>query len=213
MTHLRKLLFAGLFAGVLLTLAVTAANLYIIKKEGRRVTPRADQIEKNEYALVLGTAPTFHRRPNPFFVQRMDAAATLYRRGKVKKLLLSGDRSSDAYDEPAAMRAALISRGIPESATVLDNKGFRTINSVARAKRIFGLSKITIVTDDFHGARAVFLARHFGIDAVCFTSSPVPLSRSFKTRAREIASRTKAWLDVYVSRPKPESFGTDRPVS
>ena len=158
-------------------------------------------------ALVLGTSPYVGQWRNLFFEARMDAAAQLYREGKVRHLLVSGDNGRKEYDEPTWMRDALIARGVPESAITLDYAGFRTLDSMARAKAVFGLQRCTIVTDDFHQARAIFLARAHGLDAVGFQSKPVPLRWSARTRTRELVSRVAACLDVYVLRTKPRFYG------
>ena len=86
----------------------------------------------------------------------------------MRHFILSGDNSEVRYDETTSMREALRELGVPESATTLDYAGFRTLDSFARAKQVFGTSQLTIVTDDFHAARSVMLARYFGIDAVLF---------------------------------------------
>jgi SanA protein len=78
---------------------------------------------------------------------------------------------------------------------------------MARAKQVFNVDRLTIVTDDFHAARSLLLARHFGIDAQLFCSKPVPLRWSLKTRLREIGARCKALLDLYVLRTQPHFLG------
>ena len=145
----------------------------------------------------------------------MDAAAQLYREGKVRHLLVSGDNGRKEYDEPTSMRDALVKRGVPESAITLDYAGFRTLDSMARASLVFGLRRCTVVTDDFHLARALFLAQAQGVEAVGCQSLPVPWKRSWKTRIRELASRTVACLDVYVLHTQPHFCGTSEtlPVS
>jgi SanA protein len=89
----------------------------------------------------------------------------------------------------------------------LDYAGFRTLDSVVRAKKVFGQSQVTIVTDDFHAARSVFLARHEGLDAVAFCSAKVSTRFSARTRVREVGARVKAALDVYVLNTKPHFLG------
>lgn len=120
---------------------------------------------------------------------------------------MSGDNSRKAYDEPTAMRAALDRRGVPDRAITLDYAGFRTLDSVARARSVFGQNRVTIVSDDFHVPRALFLARSQGLDAIGFTSTPVPIGLSRKTRAREVAARVRAWLDVFVFHTSPKFEG------
>ncbi|MEO8352838.1 MAG: ElyC/SanA/YdcF family protein, partial [Chthoniobacteraceae bacterium] len=110
------------------------------------------------------------------------------------------------------MRDALISRGVPESVITLDYAGFRTLDSVVRARSVFGVDRLTIVTDDFHVARALFLARASGIEAIAYQSASVPWKWSKRTRFREVASRVKAWCDVYVLGTKPKFDGPPEPL-
>jgi SanA protein len=191
-----------------------AINWTIVREASGRIFNGVATAPKNDVALVLGTAPRVGggRWKNPFFENRMDAAAALFRAGKVRHLLISGDNGRREYDEPTAMRNALIARGIPERAITLDYAGFRTLDSVVRARAVFGQTKLTIVTDDFHLPRALFLARAAGVDAVGVVSPRVPNQWSRKTRAREIAARIAAWLDVSVLHTKPKFFGPKVPI-
>ena len=150
-----KLLALG---AVLTAVGGYAINWMIMRQAAGRIFGDAATAPENDVALVLGTAPTAGegRWKNPFFESRMDAAATLFRAGKVRHLLVSGDNGRREYDEPTAMQSALPARGIPESAITLDYAGFRTLDSVVRARAVFGQTKLTIVTDDFHLPRALF---------------------------------------------------------
>ena len=109
----------------------------------------------------------------------------------MRHLLVSGDHGRDSYDEPTWMCDALVARGVPRSAITLDYAGFRTLDSMARAQAVFGLHRFTIVTDDFHQARSIFLARSLGLEVVGFPSERVPYWWSKKVRTRELASRTR----------------------
>ena len=163
----------------------------------------------NAVGLVLGTSKESGGpgTRNPHFYNRIEAAAALYRAGRVKHLLLSGDNGTRGYDEPADMRAALIKRGVPADALTLDDAGFRTLDSVVRAKEVFGQRRLTLITDRFHAYRALFLAEHYGIDAVAFPSAEVEVRWSFKARTREWFADVKACLDLYVLRTKPRFLG------
>ena len=119
-----------------------------------------------DVALVLGAAPIGPEGgPNRYFEYRLDAAAALWRAGKAKYLLVSGDNSRPDYDEPSAMRAGLIARGVPASAIYRDFAGVRTRDSMLRAKSVFGQQRLIVVSQGFHAARAIFLARGEGIEA------------------------------------------------
>lgn len=184
---------------------LVAGNLWIVLRAHGRIFTQVQDVPPTEVGLVLGTS---NRTPdggaNQFFTGRMAAAAELYRAGKVRRLLLSGANHSANYNEPVNMRRALVARGVPEAALTLDETGFRTFDSAARAQSIFGLSRVTIVTDDFHAPRAVLLARHFGVDAQAYCSAPVPWPLSKKTRIREIGARIKALLDLYLLQTEPD---------
>jgi SanA protein len=195
-----------------LVLVVSAATLYcnlLITSSARsRIYTDAVGLPFNDVGLVLGSGPPGHPGYfNPHFKARTEAAAYLYRIGKVKHLLLSGDNSRIGYNEPADMKQALIKMGVPESALTLDYAGLRTLDSVARASAVFGLRKLTIITDDFHASRAVFLADHFGVDAVAFCSEPVPYQWSANARFREVAARVRAVADVFILSKQPKYLG------
>ena len=163
----------------------------------------------NDVGLVLGTSKESGGAGmrNPHFYNRIDAAAALYEAGRVKHLLLSGDNGTRGYDEPSDMKAALVERGVPAEALTLDDAGFRTLDSVVRAKEVFGQRKLTIITDRFHTYRAVFLAEHCGIDAVAFPSAEVEVRWSLKARTREWFADVKACLDLYVLHARPRFLG------
>jgi len=195
------------------TAAVAAAVLvpvWLVRQAAAgRIFDDAAGVPVNDVALVLGTSKRTARGhyDNPHFTHRMDAAAALYRRGRVRGLLLSGDNGSRGYDEPADMKNALLALGVPAAAITLDDAGFRTLDSVVRAKEVFGQKRLTIITDRFHSYRAVFLARHYGIDAVAFPSREVAIRYSAKSRAREILADVKACIDLYVLHTQPKFLG------
>jgi SanA protein len=188
---------------------VAGANYWVIRSTRNAIFTNSARLPKNDVALVLGTSRynADGHSPNPFFLGRMNSAARLYRDGKVRHLLVSGDNGHAGYDEPTWMRDALVERGVPRSAITLDYAGFRTLDSMARAKSVFGLHRFTIITDDFHIARAVFLARSYGLDVVGFPSEHVKYWWSKKVRTRELASRTVAFLEVYLLHTKPRYYG------
>ncbi|MBV9673146.1 MAG: YdcF family protein, partial [Verrucomicrobia bacterium] len=126
-------------------------------------------IPSNQVGLVLGTAKTLRNSaPNQFFHYRINAAAQLYRAGKVQQLLLSGHAESPNYDEPCDMKKALLAQGVPENALKLDKKGFRTSESIIRAKQVFGLQRLTIVSQEFHVRRALFFCNACGVSGIGF---------------------------------------------
>ncbi len=154
-------------------------------------------------ALVLGTGPLTHWRdgrvtPNIPFVYRLDAAAALWQAGKVKDLIVSGNRKDD-YDEPTAMRAGLIERGVPAGVIYRDEAGYRTIYSILRARSVFGLKRLVIVSQRAHVERAMYLARAVGIDAWGLAArEEQPGGPGLAERLTLAAAALRAWADVTV---------------
>jgi SanA protein len=199
----------------LLGLGIWAANLWVLRDTRTQIHHELASVPNggSDVALVLGTSKTLANGwGNHFFQRRMEAAAELYHAGKVSQLLLSGDHSSADYNEPADMRDALLAKGVPESAMTLDSAGMRTLDSVVRAREIFGLKSCLIVTDDFHLPRAVFLANHFGLPATGYETEPLAWNVSVKTRLREYLARVKVLLDVYLLGTEPRHLGEKLPM-
>lgn len=163
--------------------------------------------------LVLGCSPKLSDgRENLFFARRIAAAAELFAAGRVEYLLLSGDNSRADYDEPSEMRRALIRAGVPAPRLVLDYAGFRTLDSVVRAKDVFGLDEVIIVSQHFHNERAVYLARARGLKAFGFDAKDVGGPEGLRMAGREAASRLFAVLDVNVFHTRPRFAGPREPA-
>ncbi len=178
-----------------------------------RTFDRVEDVPMTYAALVLGTSPTrADGAPNRFFVPRMKAAARLYHAGRVTSLIVSGDNSSQDYDEPTAMKNALMALGVPEDRIVCDYAGLRTLDSVVRAREVFGQRRFTIVSQRFHNERAIYLALGHGLDAYGLNASSVPVSESPKAHVREVFARVKAVLDVHVLGTRPRHLGPQVPV-
>lgn len=183
-------------------------NYWIGSSTKSQLYSDAVSIPARKVGLVLGASKTTSRGTgNLYFNYRMQAAYDLYKAGKVQFLLLSGDNHVKGYDEPSDMREALIALGVPDSCIVLDYAGFRTLDSVVRCKEVFGEDSITIVSQEFHNQRALFIANKHGINAIGFNSKEVNKNYSFKTRIREYFARVKCVLDIYVLYTSPKFLG------
>lgn len=170
-------------------------------------------VPANDVGLVLGTGKTTRGgTPNLHFTQRITAAAVLYRSGKVRHLLVSGDNHIKGYDEPTDMRDALVAAGIPASAITCDYAGFRTLDSVVRAQSVFGLTHFTIVTEEFHCPRALWIARRHGLDAVAFAAPDLNARWSARVKVREVLARAWCALDLYVLDRRPKFPGPREPI-
>jgi SanA protein len=179
-----------------------------------RVFHSVDAVPAREIGLILGTSKeTRNGRPNLHFNQRIEAAAALYHAGKVQHLLVSGDNHIATYDEPSDMRMALVAAGVPTNAITCDYAGFRTLDSVVRAKEVFGLSQCMIISEEFHCPRALWIAQQHGLDAIAFAAPNVGLkSWSWRAEFREQFARAWCAVDLYVLHRQPKFPGPREPI-
>lgn len=192
--RLIQLFLLLLVAGIVF---VAWANYSMKRHTGDFLFSNVAEIPETKTALLLGTSKTLgNGQPNAYFYNRILAAAELYKSGKIQYLIVSGDNSRKDYNEPEDMQKALIERGVPEDHIFLDFAGFRTLDSVVRAKEIFGQHKVIIVSQKFHNERAVFLAQQNGMEAYGFNAEDVNKYAGFKTNVREYLAKTKAYLDL-----------------
>jgi SanA protein len=196
--------FLGIVASVLVVLG---ANLLVLSSVDSKVYTDIEKVAYSDVALVLGTSSSVNgRTENPFFTHRITAAAELFFQGKVKHILVSGDNSSMHYNEPRDMRHALIKLGVPDSCITMDFAGLRTLDSVVRSHKIFQQKRITIVSQEFHNYRALFIAKYYGIEAVAYNAA-YPEKATMKTVLREYLARPKALLDLYLFDTQPKFLG------
>ncbi len=203
----KRLAGLGVFGLAGAGIAIWASDRWVESVAAKHCHETVDQVPAMPVALVLGCSPLVGTRTNYFFEHRMDTAAQLYRSGKVKALIVSGDNSTKEYDEPTAMKEALVKRGVPESAIYSDYAGFRTLDSVVRADSIFGQKHFIIVSQRFHNERAVFLARQRGLEAEAVNAKDVDTPSAKKTYLREYLARVQAVLDVTVLQTQPKFDG------
>jgi len=205
---LRTLALSALLAGVAGTGFLWLAEAKVRHAAEGRSYSDPGEVPRRDAAVVLGCARYLaNGRENLYFRHRIAAAARLYEAGKVDYLVVSGDNSRKDYDEPSAMREALVEAGVPEERIYRDYAGFRTLDSVVRAREIFGLESLVFVSQRFHNERAIYLARHRGIDAVAFEAWEPPLRYALRTRLREVGARSAAVLDVRLLNRQPKFLG------
>ena len=188
----------GLVVGIMAAAAVVGANLVVLA--GGRSGAAASVHANAECALVLGAGVRDDGSPSDVLRDRLDEALDLYRLGRVKKLVVSGDHQSASYDEPNAMRVYLEAKGVPSSDIFMDHAGLDTYSSVWRVKHVFGASRIIVVTQEFHLARAVWVARSLGMEAEGSAADRHVYRGIAWLHAREVVSRTKAYVDIAVAR-------------
>lgn len=201
---------AGLLALLLLT--VVGANLLVAGSAAGRLYRAVDDIPARRVGVVLGTSKyTTHRRINAFYKGRIEAAAALYFAGKVQYLILSGDNSTTHYDEPTTMRGDLLALGIPAERLRRDYAGFRTLDSVVRAQKVFGQSEYTVISQRFHNERAIYLARTRAQDVIGFNAADVGGAGGLRVQLREYLARVAAVLDVVLG-VQPRFLGEPEPI-
>ena len=172
------------------------ANVSITNTSKDFITDDLNKLTPTKVGLLLGTSKILKGGyKNAFFFNRIDAAVALYQSGKIKYILISGDNSKQNYNEPLDMKTELIKRGIPDSLIYLDYAGFRTLDSVVRAKEIFGQTTFIIISQKFHNERAVFIARKNNIEAFAYNAKEVTAYAGLRTKLREFFARDKVFLD------------------
>jgi len=193
---------------ILLPFLLILISNYSIEKYAKNKTfSDVSIIEKNKVGLVLGTSKTLNNGMiNLYFTFRINATVELYNNGKIDFILISGDNGNKDYDEPTDFKNELIKKGIPENKIFLDFAGFRTLDSVIRSKEIFGQKSITIISQQFHNERAIYLAKNYGITAIGFNARDVSGRYGLKVQIREYFARTKVFIDILLG-VKPKFLG------
>jgi vancomycin permeability regulator SanA len=169
----------------------------------------AADVPRTDVAVVFG-AGLWDGEPSPYLAHRLDAAAGLYREGRVEVVLVTGDNSREDYDEPDAMRVYLTRHGVPDGRIVSDYAGFDTWDSCVRAKKIFGVDEAVLISQGFHIRRAVALCQAAGVDSYGVGVDAVHDATWYYGGAREILAAGKAALDA-VFRPDPRFLGPREP--
>jgi SanA protein len=205
----KKIIWMGLIFLGLSVLFIFWANAKIENDTEDFITSDISKLPGEKVGLLLGTSKILaDGRKNLYFYYRIEAASQLYKSGKIKNIIVSGDNSRKHYNEPEDMKNELIKSGVPADHIYEDFAGFRTLDSVVRAKEIFGQNSYIIISQQFHNERAVFLARRIGIEAYGYNAKDVNKYAGFKTNLREKVARAKVFWDfLFGVEPK---FGGDK---
>ncbi len=206
----KKLFFRFYIPVSLLVLVFTFYCSYRVEKNAKgKLYADVSEIPYNKVGLLLGTCKTMKDRKtiNPFWQFRLDAAYALWKAKKIDRILISGDNGWHGYNEPQDFMDEFIAMGIPDSCLICDFAGFRTHDSVIRCKKIFGQKKVTIISQEFHNERALFIARKYGLEAVGFNANDVSFRSGLYTFFREKAARVLLFLDLYVLDTQPHFLG------
>lgn len=203
-THKRRALGCALAVGAIFSLML----LPLLWRELMRYSSSdrifaLDSAPEADAAIVFGAAVYGDGRLSAVLRDRMDTAITLYETGKVRRILVSGDNRADHYDEPGAMRAYAMARGVPESAIAPDQAGLRTYDTCYRASEVFGLDDAILVTQAFHLPRAIFTCRQLGLDVVGVAADQRLYRGARWYEFRETVAALRALWDVVRREPPP----------
>ena len=203
----KKLLTVFIGVILILVIVVVICNSIIENSAKGKLYNNADSIPFNKVGLLLGTSRILENGfINPYYAYRIQATAALIKAKKIKYIIISGDNSTKYYDEPTLMKHDLIALGIDSSMIYLDFAGFRTFDSMVRLKEIFSQDSVTVISQQFHNERALFIAQKENIYAIGFNAKDVYQSAGLKVRIREKFARVKVFID-YLFGKKPHFLG------
>jgi SanA protein len=192
--RLSKLVLVGI---AVLIAVVGIANIYVVLDSDGEATADVAEVPHAQVVIVPGALVRPDGKMSTMLADRVRGAIALWRAGKVDRVLVSGDHHTWAYDEPGTMRRALVKAGVPPRAIFEDHAGFDTWQTMVRAKQVFAVRDAVVVTQGFHMARALFLAKAAGIEASVLTTDLHPYGiQGTKSDVREFLSRVKAVADT-----------------
>lgn len=203
MIYVKKKIYIaiGLILSAIL-FAIVLCDQSVAYNAAGRLYDNVDNIPYRKVGLILGTSPisTWNGRRNYYFEHRIKAGSELYKAGKVDWLVVSGGdyrNTENGYDEPVAMRDSLIKQGVDSARIVLDYDGTRTLNSIAKMRDMYCQDSIIIISQKYHNERALYQAKHLGIDDIGFNAkTPGRRTSWWRNRGREVLARVKLFIDI-----------------
>lgn len=215
----RKLQIRRLLFGLVLLFAagigaVFGVNAYVQASVQDRILTeeQAAELEEIDCVLVLGCGLEADGSPSPMLHDRLQQGVALYQKEAAPKLLVSGDHGREEYDEVNAMKRFAEEQGVPSEDVFMDHAGFSTYESVYRARDIFQVRRMVIVTQEYHLSRALYIAKRLGIEAWGVPADPRTYSGQTARDLREILARDKDFLTC-ILKPKPTYLGKAIPVN
>lgn len=182
---------------------------YVASRAGNGLLfDKVSDVPHTQVALVFGTSERLrHGNKNLYFKYRIQAAAELWQAKKVDHIIVSGDNSEKYYNEPVSMRSALVQKGVPFDKIICDYAGFRTLDSVIRAKEVFGLKEVIFVSQKFQNERAAYIAKAHNMKVLGYNAQDLKGTAGRKTKLREILARVQMWFDVNIINRQPKFLG------
>jgi SanA protein len=210
--HWKKIFIFFLIIGILLTASCVLIGRYIKTSAKPYIFYSADNIPSRYVGMVLGAHVGNDGTPSLVLADRLNTALILYQKGKIKKFLVSGDHGRKNYDEVNNMKNYLKDHGVPERDIFLDHAGFDTYNSMVRAREIFQVKDMIVITQKFHLSRALYIARHKGIDAVGCDAGMTDETPLRALEFRESLAYLKAYWEVLINK-SPKFLGPKIPIT
>lgn len=203
----KKIVRFGIVIVLLPLLALLISNYLINSFADGKTYSKTTQIPKNKVGLLLGTSKKIKGgQPNPYYENRISATVALYTANKIDFVLVSGDNGTIYYNEPTTMKKDLMEKGIQEEHIFLDYAGFRTLDSMVRAKEVFGVTEVTVISQKFHNERAIYIAHKKGLNAIGFNAVDISLGSGLSVQLREYFARVKVFLDLALQ-VQPRFYG------
>jgi len=209
---MKKIKIVAGLALLLLVLLIAVPDWVIRKQTKDKLFTDVGQIPFNKVGLLLGTSKYISKgKINLYYQYRIDAAVELYNHHKIDFILISGDNGQKEYNEPKTIKDDLVKAGIPADKIFSDFAGFRTWDSIIRAKKVFNESSLTVISQQFHNERAVFIGMKNHMNVIGFAAKDVPESYGLKTNIREKLARINLMLDLVIHK-QPKYLGTPIPI-
>ena len=198
----KTIIWAIAIAFVVCAAMMILCHIIIVYNAKGKLSSNIEQVAHTEYGLLLGTTPQTRigRRQNEFFKYRIEAAEHLYKAGKIKHILISGDENSlDGVNEVICMKDSLIAHGVDVNDIILDGKGYRTLDAVVRAVKVYDIQNFVVVSQRFHNERAIYLTEHLGLevhDIQGYNAADPTSKMALMTYVREYLARVKVFVDI-----------------
>lgn len=195
-----KIMIIGI---IILMIAIFSLNIYVVNNTKNEIVKEENvsNIDGVDCILILG-AGIWGDKPSPMLEDRLKEGVVLYKQGTTKKIIMSGDHSREDYDEVKIMKEYAESEGVPSEDIFMDHAGFSSYDSVYRAKEIFGVQKMIIVTQKYHLYRSLYIAKKLGIEAYGIESNLRTYPGQVFREIREILARDKDYFKCIM---KPEA--------
>lgn len=227
MITIAKILALIVVAGMLLILLV---NFYIYRTVSKYITTLeelspetkteqaeteqagTESVEQADAALVLGAQVKADGSMSKMLTERVDMGIALYQAGVVKKIIMSGDHGREDYDEVNTMKDYAVAKGVPSEDIFMDHAGFSTYESMYRAKEIFQVESMVVVTQQYHLYRALYDGMAFGMEVKGVPCDTAVYYGDTYRKCREMLARLKDFGYTIV-KPEPTYLGETIPVS